>query len=310
MPDPPPSKRQRRLVVLSSSEDEEDSHVHTSISGSNSKTNDVEDKDSRSTTAQPLTLRSNRARSPTALQPPAAGKQRRRQRQQRSRTVSTNTTPASSPEKSRVKYRSKPTDKGQSLHSFFQPASAEQRWSTRKVETKNNEVTVREIDLIKEDEKEEEEDAIEDDSCDEIFSQLAYKDSRPSSTSSFPTHHLDPGHGQRTTGTANESRSSKTVKSRPIRSGKRFLLPDSAAPEKAEKESQSTGSFRPWAEEYAPANLDELAVHKGKVADVKKWLVDVFSRKTKRVGAVFSSQFLFHLFIFHKYIYCVIHCAD
>ncbi|EON97793.1 putative cell cycle checkpoint protein rad17 protein [Phaeoacremonium minimum UCRPA7] len=32
---------------------------------------------------------------------------------------------------------------------------------------------------------------------------------------------------------------------------------------------------RPWSERFGPANLDELAVHKKKVADVRKWLEDV-----------------------------------
>ncbi|CAK7212164.1 RFC checkpoint protein Rad17 [Sporothrix bragantina] len=33
--------------------------------------------------------------------------------------------------------------------------------------------------------------------------------------------------------------------------------------------------LRPWSERFAPTNLDELAVHKKKVADVRRWLEDV-----------------------------------
>ncbi|OJD29844.1 cell cycle checkpoint protein [Diplodia corticola] len=41
---------------------------------------------------------------------------------------------------------------------------------------------------------------------------------------------------------------------------------------------------RPWVERYSPANLDELAVHKRKVADVKAWLTNVLSgRERKRL---------------------------
>lgn len=41
---------------------------------------------------------------------------------------------------------------------------------------------------------------------------------------------------------------------------------------------------RPWNEKYGPASLDELAVHKKKVADVRTWLAGVFSgRERKRL---------------------------
>ncbi|CAO2656773.1 Nn.00g055760.m01.CDS01 [Neocucurbitaria sp. VM-36] len=41
---------------------------------------------------------------------------------------------------------------------------------------------------------------------------------------------------------------------------------------------------RPWTEKYGPASLDELAVHKKKVADIRTWLTDVFcGRQRKRL---------------------------
>lgn len=39
---------------------------------------------------------------------------------------------------------------------------------------------------------------------------------------------------------------------------------------------------RPWTEKYGPTSLDELAVHKKKVADVRTWLADVFSGKERK----------------------------
>lgn len=39
---------------------------------------------------------------------------------------------------------------------------------------------------------------------------------------------------------------------------------------------------RPWTDKYGPASLDELAVHKRKVADVRTWLSDVFSGKARK----------------------------
>ncbi|KAK1764647.1 putative cell cycle checkpoint protein rad17 protein [Phialemonium atrogriseum] len=39
---------------------------------------------------------------------------------------------------------------------------------------------------------------------------------------------------------------------------------------------------RPWSERFAPLNLDELAVHKKKVADVRKWLEDVIGGRLRQ----------------------------
>lgn len=39
---------------------------------------------------------------------------------------------------------------------------------------------------------------------------------------------------------------------------------------------------RPWAERFAPTNLDELAVHKKKVSDVKSWLESVFEGQLRQ----------------------------
>lgn len=39
---------------------------------------------------------------------------------------------------------------------------------------------------------------------------------------------------------------------------------------------------RPWSERFGPRNLDELVVHKKKVADVKKWLEDVIAGRLRQ----------------------------
>lgn len=39
---------------------------------------------------------------------------------------------------------------------------------------------------------------------------------------------------------------------------------------------------RPWNEKYGPVSLEELAVHKKKVADVRTWLSDVFNGSTRK----------------------------
>ncbi|KAL8370128.1 hypothetical protein RB595_000485 [Gaeumannomyces hyphopodioides] len=40
--------------------------------------------------------------------------------------------------------------------------------------------------------------------------------------------------------------------------------------------------LRPWSERFGPANLDELAVHKKKVADVRRWLDDVMDGRMRQ----------------------------
>ena len=40
---------------------------------------------------------------------------------------------------------------------------------------------------------------------------------------------------------------------------------------------------RPWAEKYGPSSLEELAVHKRKILDVRKWLEDVLQGRERKV---------------------------
>ncbi|EFQ92333.1 hypothetical protein PTT_10581 [Pyrenophora teres f. teres 0-1] len=49
-----------------------------------------------------------------------------------------------------------------------------------------------------------------------------------------------------------------------------------------QQQQQQLVDRRPWTEKYGPASLDELAVHKKKVADVRTWLSHVFSGKARK----------------------------
>jgi cell cycle checkpoint protein len=78
-----------------------------------------------------------------------------------------------------------------------------------------------------------------------------------------------------------------------IAGGKKFVLPTSAVAGSTLGSVTSNGgpmsqetspSGKPWAEEFAPVDLEELAVHKKKVADVQNWLVGVFSGKSRQVS--------------------------
>ncbi|KAK3330841.1 putative RAD17 protein [Apodospora peruviana] len=61
--------------------------------------------------------------------------------------------------------------------------------------------------------------------------------------------------------------------------GQRFLKAPKLA---ASARVMSEPDCRPWPERFGPANLDELAVHKRKVADVRKWLEDVLSGRVRQ----------------------------
>ena len=50
---------------------------------------------------------------------------------------------------------------------------------------------------------------------------------------------------------------------------------------KAEKVAPDT---RPWAEKYGPASLEEVMVHKKKVADVQGWLYGVLQGRDPKVN--------------------------
>ena len=50
-----------------------------------------------------------------------------------------------------------------------------------------------------------------------------------------------------------------------------------------------TADSRPWAGRYGPINLDELAVHKKKVSDVRKWLESTFQGRNRKVCLSFDT---------------------
>ncbi|KAL4993560.1 Rad17 cell cycle checkpoint protein-domain-containing protein [Aspergillus recurvatus] len=70
---------------------------------------------------------------------------------------------------------------------------------------------------------------------------------------------------------------------KPASNSKRFFL-QSAPPSNNEllNPTLSQKEALPWAQRYAPLNLDELAVHKRKVGDVEQWLSDALAGKVQR----------------------------
>jgi cell cycle checkpoint protein len=62
-----------------------------------------------------------------------------------------------------------------------------------------------------------------------------------------------------------------------LTTSQKFLKPPKHARDPAPDNDQ-----RPWSERFGPMNLDELAVHKRKVADVRKWLEDVIAGRMRQ----------------------------
>ena len=64
--------------------------------------------------------------------------------------------------------------------------------------------------------------------------------------------------------------------------GQRFLRPSRPTKPVAAPAAPTDDDTRPWSERFAPTNLEELAVHKRKVADVRKWLEDVIAGRMRQ----------------------------
>ena len=62
-----------------------------------------------------------------------------------------------------------------------------------------------------------------------------------------------------------------------VTSSQRFLKPPKPATPDGLHDDQ-----RPWSERFGPRNLDELVVHKKKVADVRRWLEDVMAGRMRQ----------------------------
>lgn len=197
---------------------------------------------------------------------------------ERARTVQTPSTriPSSSPSPKKTG-PSTGTVTSQSLHSFFKPATEDQRWSSQKFEAKRSLPTVTDENTL-------DADVIEDDydSYDEIFTQhLAGAKAGPAvDTKATPglSRTKRPASRQTTTPRSNKQHT------------KRFLMP--AGPEcgskrqSSHKDGPEAPDYRPWAQRFAPSSLDEIAVHKRKISDVQKWLEDVFTGRCREVSAL------------------------
>jgi cell cycle checkpoint protein len=174
--------------------------------------------------------------------------------------------PKSSPEKSKQKSRTKKEpEQSQSLHTFFGKATEEQRWN-RKIDTPVAYMGDEEFG----------DDIVDDDSFDEALLDLIDGKSAAPVVLDRQKHASD-----------NATHTISATQRQAPTSSQRFVkpaIPIKRLPDSNHGESSSVqDDQRPWSERYAPASLEELAVHKKKVRDVQKWLSDVLSGRDRRV---------------------------
>lgn len=146
-------------------------------------------------------------------------------------------------------------EKAKSLHSFFQPATEAQRWTTIEKQSPITE----EVDHIEDDY----------DSYDEIFTQHLANERAVTSSATQAREISKP------------KPTKPKPKAPPKKPTKRFLLPTAAS---AVEDPIQPEDGRPWAQRYAPESLASLAVHKKKVSDVQSWLEGAFTGRRSEVG--------------------------
>lgn len=176
-----------------------------------------------------------------------------------------------SPERSTRKPVSKASANGP-LHTFFRPAS-EAPFPQKQLKTEN----------LPPAEEDVEEDIIEDDSAEET-SRLRKPPMRSGKHGTTRTV-LDrrkplQEQTQNSTITASQEKA--------ISASQRFLTVAKLSGKEASTQTTSTREApdtRPWAERYGPTNLEDLMVHKKKVADVRGWLEGVLQSRNQKVGS-------------------------
>jgi cell cycle checkpoint protein len=162
----------------------------------------------------------------------------------RSRSTAGKKSASTSPEKAKGKAKTIEKGRTPSLYTFFSTQVQKQTENTRPSAAQNGAAHI-----------EEEEEGISDD--DEIEESKVKHDSTFAAAATRRTRNMMEGG------------------SNVITASQKFMKP---APRQTAKEDDT----RPWAERFAPQNLDELAVHKKKVADVRGWLEAVMTGQMRQ----------------------------
>ena len=252
---PPPAKRRKRLTVLDSDERSNSSNPHRS----------------KAESTTPFTLET-RSKLGSREGPATSISTRTRTKQ---KTISAQThpgcpqwSPPSSPERlpAKMKRIAKPRSSGP-LHAFFSSTNMVPSIRTG---------SQRETLLPHVEETEEQEDIIEDDSHDE----KSYKLPAPRGISKLSLDRRKPLQEQK------QDTAATATQDKPVAASQKFLPVGKAAANEASTQTAippRNADTRPWAEKYGPTSLDELMVHKKKVADIRGWLDGVFVGRDRKV---------------------------
>ena len=254
---PPPAKRRKRLIVHDS--DDEGSKI-----AHQPRSKDAARRPSILETKPKLVSQNG----PTATSISTRTRTKRKAVTEQSQLNYPRWSPPSSPESSPPKI--KQTHKSQpigSLHSFFN--SANRTASACRDTTKNApQPLVEEGDL--------QEDIIEDDSPDEELH-------KPSAFQGITKLVLD---RRKPLQEQTQTRAVAASQEKPITASQKFLSVGECAVKEASTQTTNAIRYldtRPWAEKYGPTSLEELMVHKKKVANVRGWLDGAYLGRDRKV---------------------------
>ena len=253
---PPPSKRQRRRIVVSSDEEDDadafEKHRESSAGLLEvQSTDEVRVTHNKGTTNRSLPTRSRTKPNTVSKSPLVAPAERGNSR-------------SSSEDPPRKPKRAQEAQKRGSLHAYFNVTNRVQQQkkdAQPKVETPVIEV--------------EEEDLIEDDSLDELQTVSSTQNGQISTINRRRGLVVPTGQSASSVGPGRPPSGSQKF----LKAAKVAGLEASSQTKAREKQADS----RPWAERYAPAGLEELVVHKKKVADVRNWLEQAFLGRERKV---------------------------
>ena len=257
---PPAAKRRKRNVLPSSSEEDDDDEPVTKAKAplsnliSSSPLSATETKASKSSRApgKPATAsRKMQPRAKTANHPPNAAPIHLPTQVRGAKAGSKSA--SSSPEKSKRKGKIEDKVKSGDIYTFFNKQAQRQQ-----AENGNGPAAKPKVSVSSKASK-----ALEDDdviSDDDVFESKAPTSSMVGEVARKRARAMGLSNGDAELPSASQ----------------KFIVPKLPAVVKQEDD------MRPWAERFAPVNLDELAVHKKKVSDVREWLEKVMGGRCRQ----------------------------
>ena len=252
---PPPAKRQKRRVVLDSDDD------------GLSLPKQPQDNTKASRSQGPSTRSKSTNNDGLSKRNLSAQPRKERIAPSRARSDSTKWSPPSSPDRPSRGSRIAKGQSSGSLHTFL--GSTRQTASAR--QQSKQEAPCSQVETIGEPE-----DVIEDDSPDEKIRK------RPT-THGGATMVLD---RRKPLQEQTQNMTMTASQEKPIVASQKFLAVGKAPAKEASTQTRAIPKdldVRPWAQRYGPASLDDLMVHKKKVADVRSWFESVYSGRNCKV---------------------------